>query len=92
MSVLVWIMAGVGMWHLAVLVPDRFYGGVIGAFVAALAGALAAGFLLPSPGIPDRNPPGLQEGLWPLPGALLALAAAYWYGVRSDARPAGRAG
>jgi hypothetical protein len=86
MSVLVWVMAGVGVWHLAVLVPDRFYGGIIGAFLAALGGALASGFLLPSPGIPTSNPPGLQEGLWPLPGSVLALAVAYWYGVRSDAR------
>jgi uncharacterized membrane protein YeaQ/YmgE (transglycosylase-associated protein family) len=80
-SVFVWIMIGVAIWHLAVLVPDRFYGGIIGSFLASLTGALAAGFLLPAPGVPARNPPGLVEALWPIPGSLLALAALYRYGV-----------
>jgi hypothetical protein len=37
MSVFVWVMIGVALWHLSVLVPDRFYGGIIGAFIAAVA-------------------------------------------------------
>ena len=65
MSVLVWTMVGLAMWHFAVLVPDRFYGGIMGAFIAALAGALLAGYMLPSPGLPDANPPGVQEAIWP---------------------------
>ena len=34
MSVLVWAMLGIAVWHFAVLVPDRFTGGIIGAFLA----------------------------------------------------------
>jgi hypothetical protein len=30
MSVFVWVMIGVALWHFSVLVPDRFYGGIIG--------------------------------------------------------------
>jgi hypothetical protein len=52
MSVFVWAMVGIALWHFTVLVPDRFYGGIIGAFLGALAGSLLAGYLLPSPGIP----------------------------------------
>jgi uncharacterized membrane protein YeaQ/YmgE (transglycosylase-associated protein family) len=80
MSIFVWVMMGIAVWHAAVLLPDRFYGGIIGAFVAAVAGACLAGYLLPVPGLSGRNPPGLAESLWPVPGALLALAAAYAYG------------
>jgi len=89
-SVFVWIMIGIAIWHLAVLVPDRFYGGIIGSFIASLGGALAAGFLLPLPGVPPHNPPGLEEALWPIPGSLLALVALYRYGVyreRADEEP-----
>ena len=50
MSVFVWVMIGVALWHLSVLVPDRFYGGIIGALIAAVGGALLTGYLLPSPG------------------------------------------
>jgi hypothetical protein len=82
MSVLIWTMVGIAFWHFAVLVPDRFVGGIIGAFLAALAGALVTGFLLPTPGIPTSNPPGLAEALWPIPGSVLALVASYLYGNR----------
>jgi uncharacterized membrane protein YeaQ/YmgE (transglycosylase-associated protein family) len=87
MSIFVWVMVGVAIWHLSVLVPDRFYGGIVGALVAALAGALVSGYLLPSPGIPPHNPPGMTEAVWPAPGAILALGAAYVYGTRREGMP-----
>ncbi len=45
LSVFVWAMIGIAFWHFSVFVPDRFWGGIIGAFLAALAGALLSGFL-----------------------------------------------
>lgn len=84
MSVFVWVMIGAALWHLSVLVPDRFFGGIVGALIASVAGALASGFLLPSPGIPAHNPPGVTEALWPIPGSVLALLAAYLYGARRE--------
>ncbi len=86
MSVFVWVMMGIAIWHACILVPDRFYGGIIGAFLAAVLGALAAGFLLPAPGVPPHNPPGWEAALWPVPGALIALVATYLYGVRRERR------
>ncbi len=82
MSILIWAMVGIAFWHFASLVPDRFLGGIIGAFLAALGGALVTGFLLPTPGIPTDNPPGLAEALWPIPGSVLGLIASYVYGDR----------
>jgi hypothetical protein len=49
LSVFVWAMIGIALWHFTVIVPDRFWGGIIGAFLAALAGALLSRVLLPSP-------------------------------------------
>ena len=68
----------------AVLVPDRFWGGIIGAFLAALGGAFVSGYALPTPGIPLDNPPGWSEAAWPVPGSLLALLASYLYGSRLE--------
>jgi hypothetical protein len=82
MSVLVWAMVGIAIWHFAVLVPDRFWGGIVGCFLAALIGGLASGYLLPAPGIPTDNPPGIAEALWAIPGSLAALAVSYWHGAR----------
>jgi hypothetical protein len=85
MSVVVWSMVGIALWHFTVLLPDKFAGGIIGAFLAALAGAVATGYALPSPGIPTQNPPGLGEGLWAIPGSIVALALSYLWGSRRPA-------
>ncbi len=84
MSVLVWAMIGIALWHLAVLVPDRFLGGIIGAFLAATAGALVTGYLLPTPGVPEANPPGVTQALWALPGSVGALVVSYVWGARRE--------
>lgn len=84
MSVFVWVMMGIAVWHGCVLVPDRFFGGLVAAFTAAVAGAVVSGFLLPTPGIPPHNPPGLVQALWPLPGCLLALALLWIYGSHKE--------
>jgi len=83
-SVLVWVLVGIALWHFTVLLPDRFHGGIIGAFLYALPGALFTGWALPEPGVPPDNPPGITQALWPLPGALAALGAAYWIGSRAE--------
>jgi hypothetical protein len=83
-SLIVWVMVGVAIWHFTVLVPDKFVGGIIGAFLAAVAGALLTGYALPRPGLPGDNPPGVGEALWAVPGSLLALALCYVIGARSQ--------
>jgi hypothetical protein len=86
MSVLVWVMMGIALWHFAVLVPDRFWGGIIGAFLAAVAGSMVTGYVLPVPGLPSDNPPGIDEAIWAIPGAIAALALSYWHGSRLENR------
>ena len=78
-----WSMVGIALWHFTVLLPDRFAGGIIGAFLAALVGALVSGYALPVPGLPTENPPGMAEAVWALPGAVFALGASYIWGSRS---------
>lgn len=75
-------MVAIAFWHFTVFVPDRFWGGLVGAFVAAVAGGLAAGYLLPSPGLASGNPPGAEEAIFAAIGAIVALAASYGYGAR----------
>jgi hypothetical protein len=88
MAVLVWVMIGIAIWHFTVLVPDRFWGGIIGAFMVAVAGGLAGGYLLPAPGLPPDNPPGMDEAIFAAVGTVAALALSYAYGSRSAARDA----
>ena len=41
MAVLVWFTVGVALWHFTVFFPDRFWGGIVGALLGAVAGAMA---------------------------------------------------
>ena len=86
LALLVWSVTGIALWHFAVLVPDRFWGGIIGALLAAVIGAVVMGYGLPSPGLPPANPPGLLQGLLALPGAVAGLGLSYWYGARRCAQ------
>ena len=41
MGMLAWVMMGLALWHFTIWLPDRFWGGIVGAFVGALIGAVA---------------------------------------------------
>ena len=43
MAALVWFTVGVAIWHFTVFVPDRFWGGIVGAFLGAVTGAMITG-------------------------------------------------
>lgn len=84
MSMVVWLMMGIALWHFAVFVPDRFYGGIVGAFLAAIVGAALFGFLASGLTVPGTNDTDLMSGLISIPGTVLALAASWWYGSRTE--------
>jgi len=64
-SILAWSMVGIALWHFTVLLPDKFAGGIIGAFLAALLGAVVSGYALPAPGLPTETPPGMDASSTP---------------------------
>lgn len=43
MAVVVWIMVGIALWHLTIFVPDRFWQGIVGAFLGAMVGSVISG-------------------------------------------------
>jgi hypothetical protein len=83
MSLLVWFTMGVAIWHFTVFVPDRFSGGIVGAFLGAAWGAMASGAIaqiLLGKTIGDTD---LATAIYAVPGALIGLAVVYAMGVRS---------
>jgi hypothetical protein len=85
MSLLVWAMMGIAVWHFTVFFPDRFWGGIVGAFLVALVGSVLFGFAVNGAHVPGRDDTHLIQALIAVPGAALALAASYFYGARYDA-------
>ncbi|MEX2253342.1 MAG: hypothetical protein WD649_04255 [Thermoleophilaceae bacterium] len=84
MSMLVWVMMGIAVWHFAVWVPDHFWGGIAGAFVAAIIGAVVFSFLVAGLSVPGQNDTDIAQALIAVPGSVLGLAASYFYGARRE--------
>jgi hypothetical protein len=85
MAMLVWVTMGIAIWHFTVFVPDRFWGGIVGAFVAAIAGAALFGVIISGFSVPGQNDTDVAQALIAIPGTLIALGASYAYGARVDA-------
>lgn len=91
MAVFAWVMMGLALWHFTVFVPDHFWGGIVGAFLAALLGAVVTGYALSGFGLPSQDETDVLTVLQAVPGTLIALGAVYAIGLardRSSAAPA----
>jgi hypothetical protein len=84
MGLLVWAMMGIAIWHFAVFVPDHFWGGIVGAFLFATAGAIAIGLLIHGFSGRDIDDTDLGTALVAVPGAMLGLAVCYGFGLRAE--------
>ena len=54
MAMLGWTMMGLAIWHFTIFLPDRFWGGIVGAFLGALFGAIIFGFIVNGFAIPGE--------------------------------------
>lgn len=86
MALLVWLTLGVALWHFTVFVPDRFVGGIIGAFLAAIAGAIVTGALWQIAQGDSLGETDILTFLAAVPGCLIALAITYVIGSRDPDR------
>jgi hypothetical protein len=81
---LAWVMMGLAIWHFTVWLPDHYWGGIVGAFVGALFGAILFGLLVNGFTIPGRHDTTLLTALEAIPGALIGIAIVYWEGMRRE--------
>lgn len=89
MGMLGWVIMGLAIWHFTIWVPDRFWGGIVGAFVGSLVGAIVVGLIIYGVKVGALKVPGEKETdiavvLYAVPGALLGMAAMYAEGIRRE--------
>ncbi len=84
MGMLAWVMMGLALWHFTIWLPDRYWGGIVGAFLGALAGAAIFGLLVNGFSIPGRGATDLTTALEAIPGALIGMAIVYLEGARRE--------
>jgi hypothetical protein len=88
MAILAWVMMGLAVWHFAIWVPDRFVGGIVGAFLAAIAGAIVFGFLVNGLSVPSREDVDVLTALEGIPGSIIGMGIAWLVGnAREGAEP-----
>jgi hypothetical protein len=83
-ALFVWIAVATALWHFTIFVPDRFPGGMVGAFACANAGALVTGIASNGLSMPPLVDVGHTDAVIGAVGGLLGLAAAYTVGARAD--------
>ena len=84
MGMLAWVMMGLALWHFTIFLPDRFWGGIVGAFLGALIGAVVFGFIVNGFTVPGRGETHLLTALEAIPGAVAGIAAVYFEGIRRE--------
>lgn len=86
MGALVWVMVGLAIWHFTIFLPDRFWGGIVGAFLGACVGAVVLGLLVNGVTVPGRDDTSILTAVEAVPGALLGIAEVYLEGSRRGGR------
>ena len=81
---LAWVMMGLAVWHFTIWLPDHFWGGIVGAFLGALAGAIVFGVIVSGGSVPGRDDTDLLTAAEAVPGAVLGMAAVYFEGMRRE--------
>jgi hypothetical protein len=84
MAALVWFTVGVSLWHFTVLVPDRFWGGIVGALLGAVAGAMVTGAVAQVATGDSIGQTDIATVFYAIPGTLIGLAVIYAIGVRAE--------
>jgi len=84
MAGLVWVMVGLAIWHFTVFLPDRFWGGIVGALIGAVTGAFVFGLLISGLTVPGKDEIDLVTAVESIPGVLIGLAVMWFVGVRQE--------
>ena len=84
MAMFAWIMMGLAIWHFTIFLPDHFWGGIVGAFLGALIGAVVFGLIVNGGTVPGEGETHLLTALEAIPGTLIGIAAVYYEGIRRE--------
>jgi hypothetical protein len=84
MGALAWTMMGLALWHFTIFIPDRFWAGIVGAFLGSVLGAILFGLIINGFAVPGQGDTNLMTVIESVPGSLLGVALVYWIGARAE--------
>jgi tetrahydromethanopterin S-methyltransferase subunit C len=77
-------MMGLALWHFTIFIPDRFWAGIVGAFLGSVLGAIIFGLVINGFSVPGQDATNLGTVLEAVPGAILGVGLVYFIGVRRE--------
>jgi hypothetical protein len=84
MAAVVWFTIALAIWHFTVFVPDRFWGGIVGALLGAIAGGMLSGAIVHIASGRSIGDTDVGTLLAAVPGTLIGLAVIYAIGMRQE--------
>jgi len=84
MALVVFFIMGIALWHFTVFLPDRFWQGIVGAFLGAVIGSIVFGLIVQEASGKSLGDTDISTALLAVPGTLIGLAVVYAIGVRSE--------
>jgi hypothetical protein len=84
MALLVWFTMGIALWHFTVFLPDRFWQGIVGAFLGSVIGAVAFGGIVEIISGRGLGTTDIATALTAIPGVLIGISVVYAIGIRSE--------
>jgi ABC-type Fe3+ transport system permease subunit len=86
MALVVFFTMGIALWHFTVFLPDRFWQGIVGAFLGAVLGSLIFGAIVQAASGRGLGDTDLGTALLAIPGTAIGLAIVWLIGVRTEER------
>ena len=86
MALVVFFMMGIAIWHFTVFLPERFWQGIVGAFIGAVIGSIVFGLIVQEISGKSLGDTDLSTALIAIPGTAMGLAVVYAIGIRSEQR------
>ena len=86
MALIVFFIMGLALWHFTVFVPDRFWQGIVGAFIGAVLGSVLFGWIVQAASGKSLGDTDLSTALIAIPGTAIGLGIVYAIGARSEER------
>lgn len=84
MALIVFFIMGIAIWHFAIFVPDRFWQGIVGAFIGAVLGSVIFGLIVQEASGKSLGETDVSTALIAVPGTVIGLAIVYAIGIRSE--------
>ncbi|MFL5901971.1 MAG: hypothetical protein ACJ75S_12345 [Solirubrobacterales bacterium] len=84
MALLVWFTMGIALWHFTIFLPDRFWQGIVGAFLGSVIGAVIFGAIVETISGRGLGTTDIATAITAVPGVVIGVAIVYAIGVRAE--------